>query len=166
MRAQIQQVEAQISLKGKDLRPEHPDMVNLRKQQQTLEEQLQKRASEVVGGNGVAAPFSSSVRKDSSLDPARQQLANTLVGLKTQQETLEQQLISTARSEQTLRQQFSVVPNRQLERTRLEDQVRLKKALHDQMQLKLVDAQAAEAETVSSLQSRQSALTPADSAQS
>ncbi len=151
LRAQIQQVEAQISLKGKDLRPEHPDMVNLRKQQQTLEEQLQKRASEVVGGNGVAAPFSSSVRKDSSLDPARQQLANTLVGLKTQQETLEQQLISTARSEQTLRQQFSVVPNRQLERTRLEDQVRLKKALHDQMQLKLVDAQAAEAETVSSL---------------
>lgn len=151
LRAQIQQVEAQISLKGKDLRPEHPDMVNLRKQQQTLEEQLQKRAGEVVGGNGVAAPFSSSVRKDSSLDPARQQLANVLVGLKTQQEVLQQQLISTARSEQTLRQQFSIVPNRQLERTRLEDQVRLKKALHDQMQLKLVDAKAAEAETVSSL---------------
>ena len=151
LRAQIQQVEAQISLKGKDLRPEHPDMVNLRKQQQTLEEQLQKRAGEVVGGGGVAAPFSSSVRKDSSLDPARQQLANVLVGLKTQQEVLQQQLISTVRSEQTLRQQFSIVPNRQLERTRLEDQVRLKKALHDQMQLKLVDAKAAEAETVSSL---------------
>ena len=151
LRAQIQQVEAQISLKSKDLRPEHPDLVNLQKQQQTLEEQLQKRAAEVMGGNGTAAPFSSTVRQNSSLDPARQQLANALVGLKTQQEALQQQLVSTVRSEQTLRQQFSVIPNRQLERTRLEDQVRLKKALHDQMQVKLVDARAAEAETVSSL---------------
>ena len=151
LRGQIQQVEAQISLKSKDLRPEHPDLINLRKQQQTLEEQLQKRAREVMGGNGVAAPFANAVRQDSSLDPARQQLANTLVGLKTQQEVLQQQLVSTVRSEQALRQQFAIVPNRQLERTRLEDQVRLKKALHDQMQVKLVDAKAAEAETVSSL---------------
>jgi capsular exopolysaccharide synthesis family protein len=151
LRAQIQQVESQIALKSKDLQPEHPDMVALRKQQQTLEEQLQKRAGEVMGGNGLAAPFSTNVRQDSSLDPARQQLANTLVALKTQQDTLRQQLSSTVRSEQELRQAYANVPNKQLERTRLEQQVLLKKGLHDKMQAKLMDARAAEAETVSSL---------------
>lgn len=151
LRAQIQQVEGQIALKSKDLQPEHPEMVALRKQQQTLEEQLQKRASEVMGGNGFAAPLGTNVRQDSSLDPARQQLANTLVALKTQQDTLQQQLLSTARSEQELRQAFSNVPNKQLERTRLEQQVLLKKGLHDKMQVKLIDAKAAEAEIVSSL---------------
>ncbi len=151
LRAQIQQVESQIALRSKDLQPEHPDLVALRKQQQTLEEQLQKRAGEVMGGNGFAAPLGTNVRQDSSLDPARQQLANTLVTLKTQQDTLQQQLLSTARSEQGLRQAFSNVPNKQLERTRLEQQVLLKKGLHDKMQAKLMDAKAAEAETVSSL---------------
>jgi capsular exopolysaccharide synthesis family protein len=112
---------------------------------------LGKRAQEVMGGNGIAAPLTADVRQNSSLDPARQQLANTLVTLQTQQESLQQQLIGTTRSEQELRQQYSIIPNKQLERTRLEDQVKLKKALHDQMQAKLVDARAAEAETVSSL---------------
>jgi capsular exopolysaccharide synthesis family protein len=91
------------------------------------------------------------VRQDSSLDPARQQLANTLVNLKTQQESIQQQIVSSMRSEQELRQQFSSIPNKQLARTRLEDQVKLRKNLHDQMQQKLVDAKAAEVEIVSSL---------------
>ncbi|MBW4417690.1 MAG: AAA family ATPase [Myxacorys californica WJT36-NPBG1] len=151
LRAQIQQVESQMAVLGKDLRSEHPQMVTLRKQQEAFNEELRRRAAEVIGGNGSAAPLIGNVRQDSSLDPARQQLANTLVNLKTQQETLQQQLISTARSQQELRQEFSSIPNKQMERVRLEDQVRLKKSLYDQMQQKLVDARAAEAETVSSL---------------
>lgn len=151
LRVQIQQIESQLAVLSKDLRPEHPSVVTLRKQQQAYEEELQKRAQEVIGGSGGGAPLTAEVRQNSNLDPARQQLANTLVTLKTQQESLQQQLIGTVRSEQGLRQQYSMVPNKQLERTRLEDQVKLKKALHDQMQAKLVDARAAEAETVSSL---------------
>jgi capsular exopolysaccharide synthesis family protein len=151
LRAQIQQIESQLAVLSKDLRPEHPTIVTLKKQQQAYEEELSKRAQEVMGGNGVAAPLTANVRQNSSLDPARQQLANTLVALKTQQESLQQQLIGTVRSEQELRQQYAIIPNKQLARTRLEDQVKLKKALHDQMQAKLVDARAAEAETVSSL---------------
>jgi capsular exopolysaccharide synthesis family protein len=73
------------------------------------------------------------------------------VNLKTQQEALQQQFISIIRSEQELRQRYSTIPNKQLERTRLEDQLKLRKSLHDQMQQKLVDARAAEVETVSSL---------------
>lgn len=151
LRAQIQQVETQMSILSKDLRPEHPQMETLRKQQQGYEAELNKRAAEVVAGGGIAAPLVGNVRQDSSLDPARQQLANTLVNLKTQQEALQQQLVSTARAEQELRQEYTNLPNKQLERVRLEDQLKLKKNLHDQMQQKLVDAKAAEVETVSSL---------------
>jgi capsular exopolysaccharide synthesis family protein len=151
LRVQIQQVETQMQILVKDLRPEHPQMITLKKQLEAYETELQKRAAEVVGGGGVAAPLAGNVRQDSSLDPARQQLANTLVNLKTQQEALQQQLISTARSEQSLRQEYTTLPNKQLERIRLEDQLKLKKNLHDQMQQKLVDAKAAEVETVSSL---------------
>ncbi|MBW4440179.1 MAG: polysaccharide biosynthesis tyrosine autokinase [Plectolyngbya sp. WJT66-NPBG17] len=156
LRAQLQQIESQMSILLKDLRPEHPQVVTLRKQQQAYEEEIRKRATEVIGGNGEVAPFVANVRQDSSLDPARQQLANTLVNLKTQQESLQQQIRSTIRSEQDLRQQFSTIPNKQLERTRLEDQVKLKKNLYDQMQQKLVDARAAEVEIVSSLGMSQS----------
>lgn len=151
LRAQLQQIESQMAILLKDLRPEHPQVVTLRKQQQAYEEEIRKRATEVIGGNGEVAPFVANVRQDSSLDPARQQLANTLVNLKTQQEAIQQQIGSTLRSEQELRQQFSTIPNKQLERTRLEDQVKLKKNLYDQMQQKLVDARAAEVEIVSSL---------------
>ncbi len=151
LRAQLQQIESQMAVLLKDLRPEHPQVVTLQKQQQAFEAEIRKRAAEVMGGNGEAAPFVANVRQESSLDPARQQLANTLVNLKTQQDALRQQIVSTARSEQELRQQFSSIPNKQLERTRLEDQVKLKKNLYDQMQQKLVDAKAAEVEIVSSL---------------
>jgi capsular exopolysaccharide synthesis family protein len=151
LRAQLQQIEAQMAVLLKDLRPEHPQVVTLKKQQQAFDEEIRKRASEVIGGNGNAAPFVANVRQDSSLDPARQQLANTLVNLKTQQESLQQQIVSSLRAERELRQQFSSIPNKQLERTRLEDQLKLKKNLYDQMQQKLVDAKAAEVEIVSSL---------------
>jgi capsular exopolysaccharide synthesis family protein len=53
--------------------------------------------------------------------------------------------------QQNSRDRLTQIPNKQLARTRLEDQLKLKKALHDQMQAKLVDAKTAEAETVSSL---------------
>lgn len=151
LRAQLQQIESQMAVLLKDLRSEHPQVVTLRKQQQAYEEEIRKRAAEVIGGNGQVAPFVANVRQDSSLDPARQQLANTLVTLKTQQETLQQQIASSLRSEQELRQQFAAIPDKQLERTKLEDQVKRQKSLYDQMQQKLVDAKAAEVEIVSSL---------------
>ena len=151
LRAQLQQIESQMAVLLKDLRPEHPQVVTLQKQQEAYEAEIRKRAAEVMGGNGGSAPFVANVRQESSLDPARQQLANTLVNLKTQQDSLRQQIVSTARSEQELRQQFSSLPNKQLERTRIEDQVKLKKNLYDQMQQKLVDAKVAEVEIVSSL---------------
>jgi capsular exopolysaccharide synthesis family protein len=154
LRTQIYQTESQIALLRKDLRPEHPTMIQLRRQQQAAEELLKKRAAEVLGGNGVAAPFAgdvSGIRTQSSLDPTRQALANQLVTLQTQQDTLQEQLKQQISQEAQLRQQYSAIPNKQLERSRLEEVVTLKKAIYDQIEAKLTDAKAAEAETVSSL---------------
>ncbi|HYW19461.1 MAG TPA: lipopolysaccharide biosynthesis [Nodularia sp. (in: cyanobacteria)] len=154
LRVQIYQVESQITLLSKDLRPENPTMIQLTRQKQSIEELLQQRAAEVVGGDGTAAPLAanvSGIRAQSNLDPARQQLANQMVGLETQRETLQQQLAQQTREEERLRQDYSQIPNKQLERSRLEQEVGLKKAIYDQMQAKLTDSQTAEAETVSSL---------------
>jgi capsular exopolysaccharide synthesis family protein len=153
LRSQIYQVESQIALLKKDLRPEHPTMIQLQRQQQAAEELLQQRANEVLGGAGMAAPLQknlSGIRTQSSLDPTRQQLANQMVALQTQRETLQQQLNQQIRLEEQLRREYSLIPNKQLERSRLEQVVTLKKAIYDQIQAKLADAQAAEAETVSS----------------
>lgn len=153
LRAQIYQAESQLVLLSKDLRPEHPNMIALRKQLQTYEELLRQRAAEVIGGNGMTAPLQSAsqIRQDSSLDPARQQLAQQMVALKTQQDTLRQQLVGLALQEQKLRQEYLTIPNKQLEQARLQQKVQLKQGLYSKMQAALVDAQAAEAETVSSL---------------
>jgi capsular exopolysaccharide synthesis family protein len=154
LRAQIYQTESQIALLRKDLRPGHPTMIQLQRQKQASEELLQQRAAEVLGGGGTAAPLRGDVagiRTQSSLDPARQELANQMVALQTQQETLQQQLAQEIQQEARLRQEYSLIPNKQLERSRLEQEVALKKAVYDQMQTKLTDAKTAEAETISSL---------------
>ncbi|MBN3899119.1 MAG: polysaccharide biosynthesis tyrosine autokinase [Nostoc sp. NOS(2021)] len=154
LRGQIYQSESQIAVLRKDLRPEHPTMVQLQRQKQAAEELLQQRAAEVLGGEGTAAPLRGNIagiRTQSSLDPARQQLANQMVSLQTQRETLQQQLTQEVQQEARLRQEYSLIPNKQLERSRLEQEVGLKKAIYDQMQAKLTDAKTAEAETTSSL---------------
>ncbi|MBR8835744.1 MAG: polysaccharide biosynthesis tyrosine autokinase [Stigonema ocellatum SAG 48.90 = DSM 106950] len=154
LRTQIYQVESQMAVLKKDLRPDHPTMIQLRRQKEAYEQLLQQRGMEVVGGQGGTAPLpgtATSIRSQSNLDPARQQLANQMVALQTQQETLKEQLLDLEKEEGKLRYEYSQVPNKQLERSRLEQQVVLKKNLFDQIQVKLTDAKAAEAETVSSL---------------
>jgi capsular exopolysaccharide synthesis family protein len=154
LRARIYEVESQIALQQKDLRPDHPQMIALRNQLQSANSQLNERAKEVVGGNGLAAPLNTAglqIRQDSSLDPTRQQMANNLVALQTQREGIEQQYRSALATEQQLRQEYATIPNKQLEQQRLAQQVALKKAIFDKMQAALVDAQSADAETVSSL---------------
>jgi capsular exopolysaccharide synthesis family protein len=153
LRAQLYQIETQRSLNAQTLRDEHPIMKNLTEQQRTYESLLESRAAEVIGGGPLRPLVGSSerIREGSTLDPARQQLANSLVALQTQQETLTQQLATTIRMEQELRAEYESIPNKELERQRLAQQVVLKKAIYDRMQSKLVDSEAAEAETVSSL---------------
>lgn len=154
LRASLHQIESQRELLSKNFRAQHPQMIELQKQQDSYNTLLEQRAGEVLGGNGMAAPFqltSAQIRKDSSLDPARQQLAQTLVGLQTQKETLLQQLNLIRKTERQLSQEYQTIPNKQLERDRLAQQVQIKKQLYDKMQAALADAKSAEAETTSSL---------------
>lgn len=164
LRTQIYQVESQMEVLRKDLRPDHPTMIQLQRQKDAYEQLLRQRGVEVVGGADGTAPLPStikSIRSRSNLDPARQQLANQMVALQTQQQTLQHQLVDLETDEAKLRREYSQVPNKQLERSRLEQQVLLKKNLYDQVQAKLTDAKAAETETVSSLSvARPSAVLP------
>ena len=153
LRAALHQIETQIELLSQNFRSAHPQIVDLRKQQEAYNQLLQNRAAEVIGGNGLAAPLLSGtqIRKDSSLDPERQRLAQMLIGLSTQKESLEKQLDATIKREDELRKEYATIPNLQLEQQRLAQQVALHKARYDSMQTALSDALAAEAETVSSL---------------
>lgn len=153
LRNQIYQVESQMEVLRKDYRLTHPNMVQLQRQKDAYEKLLQQRAAEVVGGVGNTAPLPnvSGVRAQSNLDPARQQLANQLVALQTQRETLQRQFLDLVQEQTKLQRDYALIPNKQLERSRLVQQVGLKKAVYDQMQAKLADAKTAEAETVSTL---------------
>ncbi|MEG4304965.1 lipopolysaccharide biosynthesis [Microcoleus sp. D3_18a_C4] len=153
LRVQLFSIESQLKILRSDLQEEHPKIVELLKQKLAFEQQLQQRQSEVLGGNGVAAPLRSAarIRVDSSLDPARQQLAQSLIALQTQRDTVQQQLQGIEKTEQELRREHATIPNKQLEQARLAQQVAFKKALYDKMQSALVDAEAAVAETTGSL---------------
>ncbi|MCC3505608.1 MAG: AAA family ATPase [Microcoleus sp. PH2017_19_SFW_U_A] len=153
LRVQLFSIESQLKILRSDLQEEHPKIVELLKQKQAFEQQLQQRQSEVLGGNGVAAPLRSAdrIRIDSSLDPARQQLAQSLIALQTQRDVVQEQLKGVENTERQLRQEYAKIPNKQLEQARLAQQVALKKALYDKMQAALVDAEAARAETTGSL---------------
>ncbi len=153
LRVQIFSLESQLKVLRSDLQEEHPKIVELLKQKQAFDQQLQQRQSEVLGGNGVAAPLQSAdrIRIDSSLDPSRQQLAQNLIALQTQKEVVQQQIKGVEKTELELRRQHATIPNKQLEQARLAQQVGFKKALYDKMQSALVDAEAAVAETTGSL---------------
>jgi capsular exopolysaccharide synthesis family protein len=153
LRAQMHQNETQLAIASQTLRQEHPTIVNLQNQQRAYDQLLQQRVNEVIGGNQIASPLTTTaqIRQGSSLDPARQQLANTLVSLQTQRDTLQQQLVNLSRSEQQLRQQYANLPNKQLEQARLEQQVALKRNFYDQIQAKLTDVTIAENEAVGNL---------------
>ncbi len=151
LNTQIAQLETQLAIASKDFQPEHPTIIQLTTQIKVYETQLRQRVGEVMGGGGVARPFPGDVRQSSSLDPERQRLAMRLVELTTQRDSLTRQLTIVGGSGVKLREQLQNLPNKQLARVRLEDQLKLKKTLYDQMQAKLVDARTAEAETVSSL---------------
>jgi len=153
LRVQIYQTESQLEILKKDLRPQHPNIIQLRKQLTSYEQLLRQRAKEVIGGNGVLTPLKSAneVRQDSNLDPARQTLANQLVALQTQKEMLQQQIKTIIKQEQDLRREYATIPNKQLEQSRLQERLQIKQNLYSKIQAALLDAQAAEAETVSSL---------------
>jgi len=153
LRAQIHQTETQLKLVSRDLRPDHPTMIQLSNDKEAYERLLAERARELISGGGVTAPLKESkqIRQDSSLDPARAALANQLVSLATQRDTLERQLETNNQVEEELRSEYARIPNKELERARLFQQIGFKKALYDKIQAALSDAQAAEAETVSSL---------------
>ncbi|MGC1306148.1 MAG: cobalamin biosynthesis protein CobQ [Phormidesmis sp.] len=154
LRARISEAETQLTLlQSQGLRDQHPSVVELRENLVAFDQLLRQRAAEVIGGNGVGAPIPSGtqVRQDSSLDPARAALANQLVSLDTQRDAILSQQGVIDQSARTLRQQYASLPNKQLERNRLEQQVGLRRALYDRLQASRVDAEAAQAETVSSL---------------
>ena len=152
LRSQLFDIESQLQVLRLDFQDEHPKVIELTQTKQALDQQLQQRAAEVLGGDGVAAPLSAAkIRVDSALDPARQELAKTLINLQTQREMLQQQLIGIAKTEQQLRREHATLPNKQLEQTRIAQEVNLKKTLYDKMQSARVDAQAAIVETTGSL---------------
>jgi polysaccharide biosynthesis transport protein len=129
LRSQVLDIENQLKQAEKDLRPDHPTLVTLKKQLGANEELTQERAS---------------------LDPARQDLANNLVTLQTQREGIIRQLQSVKNTEKDLRQQYEQFPDRQLRQARLVQEVETKRALYQTILTALVDAQSAEAETTSS----------------
>lgn len=152
IRAQILDTEAQFERLEKDLRPEHPTVVKLRKQQEVNESLLQKRAAEVIGKDGILTDLPSRrIRQQSNLDATRQQLAAQLVALQTQREGLVKQLESLLSQEQQLRSQYEKFPDQQLQQARLIQAVAFQRGIYENILNALVDAQAAEAETVGSL---------------
>ncbi|MFQ4139715.1 GumC family protein [Nodosilinea sp. PGN35] len=152
LRSQILESETQLKLLSASLRESHPTIQDLRQNLAAYNALLAERAQEVIGGQDLAAlPSVSEVRQNSALDPARAALANQLVALSAQRAALASQQQVLSQSDGQLRQQYSSLPNKQLERNRLAQQVALNQALYDQIQAKRIDAEAAEAETASSL---------------
>lgn len=151
LRARILQNELELERLRQDLRPEHPSIVRLQKDQKVNEMLLQQRAQELIGKDGILTPLPSQIRKDSNLDPARQQLATQLVALQTQREGLVKQLTSVVKTESELRQQYEKFPDKQLQQARLVQAVEFQRVVYQNILNALVDAQAAEAETVGSL---------------
>ncbi len=160
LRALIIQAETQLYSLEQDLRPEHPNIVALRKQLETNEELLQNRASELIGDDGILKPLPDQTSQKNNLDQARQELANRLVILNNQKQSIEAQLNSAQNTEQQLRLQYELFPTKQFQEARLIQEVESQRILYQTILAALVDAQSAEAETVGGLTIAQEPFVP------
>ena len=151
LRAQILQIEQQLERLKLDLRPEHPTIEKLIKEKQVSENLFQQRAQELIGARNLAPIPLSQIRQDSSLDPSRQRLANELLALETRKAGLLKQLNSVIETEAKLREQYEKFPDKQLQQAKLVQEVEFQRIVYQNILTALVDAQAAEAETVGSL---------------
>lgn len=150
LRAQIYDVETQMTLlREQGFKPAHPSMRGLQENLDAFQTRLQQRVSSVLRGDGTVAAIPSNAQ--TNLDPARAALANQLVALDTQREALLSQQAVIRSSEQSLEQEYATLPNKQLERVRLANEVAQRRALYDQLRARQIDASVAQAETVSSL---------------
>ncbi len=150
LRAQISEAQTAIALqRAQGLRDQHPTLVSLNESLNAYQGLLSRRSAEVLGGDGSVAPIPSGTQ--ANLDPARAALASQLVSLDSQREAIISQQRVISESAQRLRQDYASLPNKELERNRLAQQVVLRRAFYDRIQAGLIDAEAAEAETVSSL---------------
>ena len=150
LRAQIYEVETQQELlRQQGYKDQHPSMRKLQESLNAFRIRLQQRTEGVLRGDGTVAAIPSNAQ--TNLDPARAALANQLVALDTQREALLSQQAVIRQSEASLQQEYSTLPNKQLERVRLANEVARRRALYDQLRARQVDAQVAQAETVSSL---------------
>ena len=150
LRAQISEAESSLLLlQNQGFLDGHPSVREQKESLVTFSQLLAERSSEVLNGDGVLQPIPTGVQV--SLDPARAALANQLVTLQSQKEALLSQSQVILDSEQRLRQQYASLPNKQLERNRLANEVARRRAFYDRLQASRVDAEVAEAETVSSL---------------
>ncbi len=149
--AAIFDLERQIKGLEERYLPTYPTLIQQYEQLAVNEKLLRQRAREVVGNDGVFTLPLEALRVKSSLDPARQQLANQLVGLDTQRETLEKEIETLERIRKDLRREYEQFPNKQMQQQRLQQEVALKQTFYSQIKSALVDAQAAEVETTGSL---------------
>ncbi|MEM9276355.1 MAG: polysaccharide biosynthesis tyrosine autokinase [Cyanobacteria bacterium P01_F01_bin.143] len=140
-------IESEIKLREKDLRPDHPTMITLNRKLKAQEKIAQQRAKEVLGSYNSRP---AQLRKESSLDPGRQELANNLVNLQTQKAGINRQLKALEQTAKDLRSQYAKYPDHQLQKTRLTQEVAAKKALYDNIETTLVNAKAQETAITSS----------------
>ncbi|MBD1860065.1 MULTISPECIES: exopolysaccharide transport family protein [Trichocoleus] len=108
LKAKLYEIESEIANQSQELQPKHPDIVVLKHQQKTYENQLQQRVGEVIGGdrNRVSLQTINDLQNGTSLDKARQDLANKLVALQTQRDRLAQELTILDRFEPELLQTY------------------------------------------------------------
>ena len=153
LRVQLYEVESQSAILGQRLQPEHPQMVELASQKAAYESLLQQRVTEVIGGPTGTTPLQSAaqIRQGSSLDPARQQLANQLVALQAEWESQQQLLATQKQLEAELRVEYSQLPNKQIKQAELAQDVAITQTFYSEIQARLADVTLAEKETVGSL---------------
>jgi Mrp family chromosome partitioning ATPase len=108
LKTKMDSLETELEIQGRELQPKHPDMIALQHQKTVYEKQLGYRIGEVVGGDKrtLSVQNVAQFRQLSSLDKARQELANKLVTLQTQRDRLAQEFNILSRSEPELRQTY------------------------------------------------------------
>ncbi|MBD1848049.1 AAA family ATPase [Cyanobacteria bacterium FACHB-63] len=144
----LAEIESQIKLQQRELLPKHPDMLALQQQQQVLQTQLQQRIAQITGSNQNISPIQTGVLLEvSSLDKARQDLANKLVNLQTQRNRLSQELGILSRSEPALRRNYTDGTALKLELEKLTKEVARDREAFDQTEKQLAAAELKKAET-------------------
>ncbi len=152
--SELQKVEQQLAIQGTQYEADHPIIKRLKRQQNTLQNLLQRRIAEVIGSGKIISS------RDLQIGGLDLSLMADLVKSEINRSGLQQQLETLEKSFNTYSDRLQIIPKLEQEQQSLERKIAVNRITYESLLKRLQEVQLVENQKVSNARILTSAIEP------